>query len=104
MSAANRWLNNRPLFGHMVTLIISLIVVFATYALNTNDLDDREFKNTLDNKADISYVDKKVDSSIKEHEKVDAARYKGISDMFTIIREEQMEMRRDIKEILKNQK
>ena len=45
-----------------------------------------------------------VNTGITEHEKVDAARYQGISDMFGLIMDEITEQRGDIKDLIKNQK
>lgn len=94
----NRWVDMGV--NSLGAAIIALGVFYGT----SKDVDARELKKKVDNKADKTYVDKEIANSIREHEKVDAARYKGISDMFNIIREEQAEMRNDIKEILKNQR
>jgi hypothetical protein len=60
MSAADKWLNNRPLFGHMITLLISMIVVFTTYALNSSDYKNNKLNERLEGKADVEYVDNKI--------------------------------------------
>lgn len=109
MSATDRFINKRPFLTHIITLLTGLVVAFAAYAWNASDIDSRELQKKIDSKASAEEVREvkqwsKVytDQSIANHEKVDAARYQGISDMFKAIKDEQSEMRRDIKELLKS--
>ena len=83
---------------------ISALIILFGFWLSSADMDAREISKKIDQKADKTYVDEEIDKAISDYEKIDAARYDGISDMFKMIREEQAEMRHDIKEILKNQK
>lgn len=91
----NKWLDI------MVNSFISGLIILFGFYLTSSDMDAREMSKKIEEKADKAYVDKEITEAIHEHEKVDAARYKGITDMFNIIREEQGEMRKDIKELLK---
>lgn len=115
MSAADKFLNKRPFMGHLITFVSMLIIAFTSQALSSKNVVNKDLKDKVDgntinleSKADKtyvhSYVSEEINEAIAEHEKVDAARYNGISEMFNVIREEQAEMRQDIKEILKNQK
>lgn len=84
MSAADRLLNKKPVIGHVLTLLIMLIVTFTAYALNTNDINSREFKGridsntlTLESKVDKTYVD----NAIKDHEAAEIKNYEVLKDL-----------------------
>lgn len=117
MSAAKEFMNDgKSKFGLLINILLIFIGAMTTSWFSTRDFNERELTKTINNKVDIEQFNKieqlipafasrdYVNEKISEHEKTDAARYQGIKDMFELIIEEQGEIKRDIKEILKSQK
>lgn len=77
------------------SLSSSIIGVVISQNMSDNSSEKKEFNEVLDNKADKAYVDQRL----SEYDKVQAARYQGIYDMFSITNQQITELREDIREM-----
>ena len=81
----------------LLSFFLTVITIAITQAVSSSEFDSRDLKEELKGKADKEYVDDRIE----EHEKQDAARYKGIQDMFFITNERLKEIQQDVRAIRK---